>query len=401
MAYNSHYLIDDEIFGGNQQLKDFAHYCMSNRPISDIRKYVSLHNKELLNIGSRVLNQLIPLNGYKFLKVNGKITVSKCKGKTSSLVDEGNNSQMMTEPASEVIADSEYRLKDPFDSEATFDDSINEWNTTPSLTRNDPENDRNEINTTLPKINQIEELPIKSKSIEGALPKEPSLTISKTLDAVENEQTVPTPKQTEPEGKALRVDDIVNADLMKHLNNLYIKELGEQERKYNDMMAEIKQSIATKEKVETEKHQRVNSVLDAIESTYSTQSFASIIKSIQQMTETFITQRNEEVTTLKQTILTMNNEIQYLKGQIETFPQIVTAIVENSNKSTLSELNEIVDEKIEDINVEIKDLNDELKKLTLEDSEESKYPEVTKDEIIENINKIANVVYSLSPQSFK
>ena len=86
MAYSTLHSIDDEIFGGNQQLKDFAHYCMNNRPISDIRKYVSLHNKELLNIGSRVLNQLIPLNGYKFLKVNGKITVSKAKGKKSSFI---------------------------------------------------------------------------------------------------------------------------------------------------------------------------------------------------------------------------------------------------------------------------------------------------------------------------
>ena len=47
--YNSQHPIDDEIFGGNQQLKDFAHYCLNNRPISDIRKYVALHNKELLN----------------------------------------------------------------------------------------------------------------------------------------------------------------------------------------------------------------------------------------------------------------------------------------------------------------------------------------------------------------
>ena len=58
---------------------------------------------------------------------------------------------------------------------------------------------------------------------------------------------------------------------MKHLNNLYIKELGEQEKKYNDMMTEIKQSIAVKEKVETEKNKRVNSILDAVEETYSSQ----------------------------------------------------------------------------------------------------------------------------------
>ena len=119
------------------------------------------------------------------------------------------------------------------------------------------------------------------------------------------------------------------------------------------------------------------------------------------MTESFITQRNEEVNTLKQTITLMNSEIQYLKGQFETFPQIVNTIVEHSSKSMISEVNHIVDEKIEDINVEIKELDESLKQLTLEDSPDSKYTDVTKDQIIENINKIANVVYSLAPQSFK
>ena len=119
------------------------------------------------------------------------------------------------------------------------------------------------------------------------------------------------------------------------------------------------------------------------------------------MTESFITQRNEEVNTLKQTITLMNSEIQYLNGQFETFPQIVNTIVEHSSKSMISEVNHIVDEKIEDINVEIKELDESLKQLTLEDSPDSKYTDVTKDQIIENINKIANVVYSLAPQSFK
>ena len=36
MVYNSQHPIDDEIFAGNQQLKDFSHYCMNDLPISDI-----------------------------------------------------------------------------------------------------------------------------------------------------------------------------------------------------------------------------------------------------------------------------------------------------------------------------------------------------------------------------
>ena len=119
------------------------------------------------------------------------------------------------------------------------------------------------------------------------------------------------------------------------------------------------------------------------------------------MTDSFITQRNEEVNILKQTIASMNSEIQYLKGQFATFPQIVNAIVEDSSKSMISEVNHIVDEKIEDINVEIKELDESLKQLTLEDNPDSKYADVTKDQIIENIDKIANVVYSLAPQAFK
>ena len=97
----------------------------------------------------------------------------------------------------------------------------------------------------------------------------------------------------------------------------------------------------------------------------------------------------------------MNSEIQYLKGQYKAFRQIVNAIVENSSKSMISKVNHIVDKKIEDINVEIKELDESLKQLTLEDNPDSKYADVTKDQIIENINKIANVIYSLAPQSFK
>ena len=398
--YNSQHPIDDEIFGGNQQLKDFAHYCLNNRPITDIRKYVALHNKELLNIGSRVLNQLIPLNGYRFLKVNGKITVSKSKGNNSSLSNSVPPS--ISEPISESINESTYDLRPEFESdETTFGDSMIEWKDSGFTECSDTGNDLTDDIKPPPKKSEITAIPFKSEATEPMLSNKQTLVISKPFDGVVNEQTMMEAVKDEPEPKAKEPETGGNTDLMKHLNNLYIKELGEQEKKYNDMMTEIKQSIAVKEKVETEKNKRVNSVLDAVEETYSSQSLAKIIKYIQLMTDSFITQRNEEVNILKQTIASMNSEIQYLKGQFTTFPQIVNAIVEDSSKSMISEVNHIVDEKIEDINVEIKELDESLKQLTLEDNPDSKYADVTKDQIIENIDKIANVVYSLAPQAFK
>ena len=286
--YNSQHPIDDEIFGGNQQLKDFAHYCLNNRPISDIRKYVALHNKELLNIGSRVLNQLIPLNGYRFLKVNGKITVSKSKGNNSSLSNSVPPS--ISEPISESINESTYDLRPEFESdETTFDDSMIEWKDSGFTECSDTGNDLTDDIKPPPKKSEITAIPFKSEAPEPMLSNMPTLVISKPFDGVVNEQTMMEAVKDEPEPKAKEPETGGNTDLMKHLNNLYIKELGEQEKKYNNMMAEIKQSIAVKEKVETEKNKRVNSVLDAVEETYSSQSFAKIIKYIQLMTESFIT----------------------------------------------------------------------------------------------------------------
>ena len=399
--YNSQQTLDDAIFGGNQQLKDFAHYCMNNRPIADIRKYVSLHNRELLNIGSRVLNQLIPLNGYKFLKVNGKITVSKSKASNPSFSDVNSITPSVTESVNEFNNDSAYNLHTELDSEGTIlDDSMNEWKDSQYTEWSDSESIRTD--NFKPSLMKPEITPAfnKSETIGSALPVKASLMISQPLDPQVHDEVMTEPVTDEKSATVKEPEVQANPDLMKHLNNLYIKELGEQQKKYDDMMSEIKQSLATKEKVETEKHQRVNTVLDAIESTYSSQSFAHIIQSIQQMTNTFITQRNEEVNALKETILSMSNEILYLKGQIETFPQIVTAIVENSSKSTLSEVNEILDQKIEDINVEIKEFDDQLKKLTLEDSEESKYTEVTKDVLVNSFNKLSEVVYTIAPQTY-
>ena len=129
------------------------------------------------------------MNGYRFLKENGKITVSKSKGSNSSFSNSVTPS--ISEPISESINELTYDLRPEFESdETTFDYSMIEWKDNRFTECTDTGDGLTAEIKPPPKKPEITAIPFKSEAAELMLSNKPTLVISKPFDGVVNEQTM-------------------------------------------------------------------------------------------------------------------------------------------------------------------------------------------------------------------
>ena len=354
----------------------------NKQDIKGLRNYINIYRQQLNKYKTRLLNENIKLNGYKFLRKDGKLILIKtnsgrmsiaatpiktapkgsANGCNSNEQNEDNNSEAAEEPLKLSSANKIENDKEPLKI-VNIEDDTN-------------------------KINQYE--PYNSKSINDALSIKTTPIISNAKD-----DTIKTPIIMDDNNTMLKdssynaygAGDLVanfmngsqanqqfNGSLINFLNSLSEqanKQNETQKQQYEQLTRTLNDSITARNIAEQERSNKFNNCIDIIEKTFSAGTFDKIVESINNMVQTLTNKQEQETTQIKQNIEFLNNDISEILATIEN---IKNKPEEEPNNNT--ELIEELQERNEELNTII----DELQERTQAQEDEIR-------KLKENINK--------------
>ena len=338
MSYNNDYSDDFQ----SEQFDDVSeHYSIKDNALNDLiriskdnnikalRQYIMLHKSDLKDYKTRILNNVIPLDGFKFVRRDGKLMIIKlAPGRSVAALPHATLATNDDESAKEpVVEEAPKKVFKPFIPKKPFipytAKSVN--------TDEEPNKSENEVSTN---VNSAE--PVNSN----------------LLAETDN------PYKIDEEMKR-SVNGVSVANVMNQLLNQYNTQNEVQKKQYEQLANTLNESITAKNNAEQERTNRLNSVVDIIEKTFSEGTFDKIVESNTKMVEALTSKHNEDIHLLQASQTQTDNEIKDLTERLDSIAQKLSE--DNDKDDSIYELEERIQE-LEDTN---QDLVSENKSLNL------------------------------------
>ena len=338
MSYNNDYSDDFQ----SEQFDDVSeHYSIKDNALNDLiriskdnnikalRQYIMLHKSDLKDYKTRILNNVIPLDGFKFVRRDGKLMIIKLPTQRSvaalpHATLASNDDESAKEP---VVEEAPKKVFKPFIPKKPFipytAKSVN--------TDEEPNKSENEVSTN---VNSAE--PVNSNLLAETETIRPQ-------DAAKPVYELPEP---------------VN-QMISNMINQYNTQNEVQKKQYEQLANTLNESITAKNNAEQERTNRLNSVVDIIEKTFSEGTFDKIVESNTKMVEALTSKHNEDIHLLQASQTHTDNVIKDLTERVDDIAQKLSE--DNDKDDSIYELEERIQE-LEDAN---QDLVSENKSLNL------------------------------------
>ena len=411
--------------------------------IKAIRQYISIHENKLNGYKTRLLNEIVNISGYKFLRRNGKLTFAKiCPSeymyknklernyKTDSEYGDCGKKQINhfgSTISCEDFDDKSYkddyenvqRNKIPYHNDGnsfqeTFQEGFHDDNSYEKQNYKPPE--RN-IQMNSPYKNQQQN---------------PSEIINKEKDSITNEDLIPYVNTVKKESNQMnslglninQMDNVSNGNELNYatktiineepskinynemnplqnenqtklaniLNSIY-KQANEQNEsqksQYEKLANTLKDSIQAKTNIEQEQINKFNKCVATIEKTFSAGTFDKIVEHINNMVISFTTSLENKNNEIKSRFEDVDSDVRDLLYRTDEQQKVINELI---NKK---EDNEAFHETINDMEITIDELRDKIQ----EQDNTIKQLQTNVNSIIkqhaELINKLLLVVYNI------
>ena len=378
--YNSEQYIDNndsnETF--NDDVLNVLKKLANKNNIKAIRQYISIHKNRLKGYKTRLLNEAVNVNGYKFFRRDGKLILSKIS--PSSPYYKGINGKPILKAKSEspnrsfepvnyvesTASNSDFEVL-PEDSSyivsrgnTKFQESYSEYpNKTQSNETNKSTTSRYEMNqkeignsSLIPSVNRDRDGSIKTNS----LPQD-TKQLDNTLKTM-SQSEVPSGNilnQAVPSGNILKQEVTsgnYNPQLANILNSIYkqTNEQNENQRtQYEKLTNILKDSIQAKSNIEQEQINKFNKCVETIEKTFSAGTFDKIIEHIDNMVKTLSTNQESKNNEFNSRIDDLDADISDLMDKFKNLDVSVNQLKYLDNDSledneTINEMNITIDE---------------------------------------------------------
>ena len=334
--------------------------------IKAIRQYIIINKSKLKDYTARILNEVVNVKGYKFMRRDGKLIISKISPSSKYYQSKDSKSEYapnITEAPDGIASTAEFEgFSDITPTLSKLrNDNIKEAGANADIQQkqanyNIQEAERNSKQLNEPINKESINLPIREttpsiKPVSLVQDSKPTYNAeySKLTDKTTKETT-----ETMPQLEKLSY----NTELTNLLNSIYKQANEQNENKrtqYEKLTKTLNDSIQAKDKAEQEQISRFNNCIATIEKTFSAGTFDRIIEHIDNMVNKFVnTQeaKNNE----------FNNKFEFIDNNItellKTTKQQHEAINEISARDNMDNLED--NETIEDMNISINDLNDKI-----------------------------------------
>ena len=309
-------------------LNDLIRISKGNN-IKALRQYITLHKSDLKGYKTRLLNNVVPLDGYKFVRRDDKLMIIKL-GKTQATP-----SQVAT-PVSPVVEEPK---------ETIAQESIEPVNSQ----KNDEESAVQESQTKAEPQEIHSEEQNKSSSLgDSSAPVNSNLLAASVASP---SQEVAKPVYELPES----VNKMINS-LLKQSND----QNEAQKKQYEQLANTLNESIAAKNNAEQERTNRLNTVVDIIEKTFSEGTFDKIVESNTKMVEALTAKHNMDISLLQASQSQTNNDVHDINEEIGSLRSRFASLEDNDSMQDLEERIQELEIANQDLENENKSLNDKL-----------------------------------------
>ena len=396
--------------------------------IKGLRNYINLNRQALRKYKSRLLNNNVPINGYKFVRRDDKLMLLKFSSPTTHEP----KTQGIELANTDTFANDEYESTDGClkRSKTDFYDNVDSANRSfterSEATRQFEASDEGERNEAKASISTSQKKPLNEQN-EGVNNKELTQESYNKLkiqgEVLPNKPTPMNPKNNvEPNNYFIKegnkngsinenanqtnnnstttlsnsnygLNSIQNNDnLTSILNSLTLqanKQNETQKQQYEQLTKTLSDSITAKNEQEQERINKLNNCVDVIERTFSAGTFDRIIESIDNMVQTLTNKNQSDVEQIKENINMLNVDIEDLITKTNTLKSIVESQPRNNEQEIENLINqqEAQDETIEELRERIQEQEDEITKLNENNTKSLK-------QYGETINKIMLCLYN-------
>ena len=277
-----------------------------NNNITALRQYINIHRSALDAYKTRMLNNLIPLDGYKFVRREGKLIIIKFKNAMKHSVSEVDASTSNANTMNEA---------DMHTSEVCSEITTPTSNARSARTSN-------EVNTITPtSINDGEVLDEakSTQSIDSVLYDKQTSSNLELLERKDaNSQVKPIESEANP--------------IMTNLLNSLLQQANErseiQKKQYEQLASTLNESISAKNSAEQVRNSRLNTVVDTIEKTFSAGTFDRIVESNVKLAEVLTSKHNDELDSLHSSINMLYNLQERTSSDVNTLEERLDNIEE-------------------------------------------------------------------------
>ena len=399
---------NDDISTKDQIINDLKKLSNKN-DIKAIRQYIIINKNKLKDYTARLLNEVVNVKGYKFMRREGKLIITKISP-----------SSRYYKPDNIKAAKSEYTpTNTDFESVASYADLEGFSEATPALS-----NSRNENIKEVGANNNIQpKQSIKSYQETERIPKhlnEPSKV--DLLEANNNDKAITInsvllPQNSKQEAKAEITNlnnnsELTNSNNAPELTNLkYSPELESllnsiykqaneqnenQRTQYERLTKTLNDSIQAKDKAEQERINKFNKCVETIEKTFSAGTFDRIIEHIDNMVSKFVNSQDAKNTEFNNKFEFIDNDISELLKTTKQQQEVINEISIHNNFDNLED-----NETINDLNITIDELTEKIQ----EQEDTIKKLKEGCDKLIKQhadlINKLMLSVYNINESIFE
>ena len=306
-------------------LNDLIRISKGNN-IKALRQYINLHKRDLKEHKTRLLNNVVPLDGYKFVRRDDKLMIIKVA--------------THAKPAASIAA--------------VVEESIN----------NDASNVEDPINSNNKRVAANDSEPV----VEDVPKEEIEQIKSNKVEIVDDANTI---KQEPIKSNLLANSEIVHPyevakqiyELPESVNimNQLLKQSNDQneaqKKQYEQLANTLNESIAAKNNAEQERTNRLNTVIDIIEKTFSEGTFDKIVESNAKMVEALTSKHNMGIDLLKASQSQTNNDVKDLTERVDDIALKLSE--DNSDDDAIQDLEERIQE-LENENQDLESMNKNL-----------------------------------------
>ena len=338
MSYNNDYSDDFQSehyddFSEQYSIKDAALNDLirisKDNNIKALRQYITLHKSDLKDYKTRLLNNVIQLDGYKFVRRDGKLMIIK-------LAQHSGSALAASQAKSPAIIESD---KEPVIKE--FPKKVE--------------------NVAKSKDNNFERSESERSERSAYNKKENVVSANVNSESTVNSNLLDEPETIRPHEAAKPAYELPES--VNNMINSLLKQSNEQneaqKKQYEQLANTLNESITAKNNAEQERTNRLNTVVDIIEKTFSEGTFDKIVESNTKMVEALTSKHNMDINLLQASQTQTDNDIKDLTQRVDDIAQKLAE--GNDKEDSIYELEDRIQE-LEDTN---QDLVSENKSLNL------------------------------------
>ena len=391
-TYNEEFDTKDEIINGLKRL-------YNKNDIKALRQYIIINKSKLRDCTAMILNEVVNVKCYKFMRRDGKRIISKISPSSKYYQSKDSKSEYppnITEAPDGIASTAEF-------------EGFSDITPTISKLRNDniKEAGANANIQSKLAINNIQEAERNSKPLNEPINKESiNLPIRETTPSIKPVSLVQDSKPTYKAEYSKLTDKTTkettetmpqleklsyNTELTNLLNSIYKQANEQNENKrtqYEKLTKTLNDSIQAKDKAEQEQISRFNNCIATIEKIFSAGTFDRIIEHIDNMVNKFVNTQEAKNNEFD------NNTTELLK----TTKQQHEAINEINARDNMDNLED--NETIEDMNISINDLNDKIQEQEDTINKLKASLNTTIKQHADLINKLSLAVYNIDESIF-